>query len=85
MLYTTLDFEVTREKKGIDFYFILVPLRNKPNKKVFKYGTPEPSYLNLLGCLNARTLNKKPCRGLKLLPILVRGDPFSGVPAGVWV
>ena len=39
-----LDFEVTREKKSIDFYFIVVPLRNRSKKKI-KYGTPEPSYM----------------------------------------
>ena len=40
-----LDFDLTREKKSIDFYFIMVPLRNRSNKKTkaFKYGTPEPS------------------------------------------
>ena len=37
-----LDFEVAREKKGINFYFKMVPLRNRSNKKIFKYGTPEP-------------------------------------------
>ena len=30
-------------EKSIDLYFIVVPLRNRSNKQVFKYGTPEPS------------------------------------------
>ena len=33
-----LGFYVTREKRGTNFYFILVPLR----KKVLKSGTPKP-------------------------------------------
>ena len=36
-LYRYLGFEVTREKKSINFYFIRVPFR----KKVLKYGTPK--------------------------------------------
>ena len=31
-------------EKSMDFYFIMVPLRNRSQKKVFKYGTPEPSH-----------------------------------------
>ena len=42
-----LDFEVAREKKGIDCYFIMVPLRNRSRKQVFKYGAPEPSKTSL--------------------------------------
>ena len=62
-----LGFEVTREKKvWIDFYFVMVPLRNRSNKKVFKYGTPEPSEW---GTWSLRALAGRPRQHVQRSPV----------------